>query len=330
MSAPSVHPTSMPTEVVEWMVPEIRRTIVDATAGHGGHSVLFAPRRPRDGLLVLIDSSGEALARACERLEGCGVRVLPVQGNYRDLAAWLSRHGVSGIDGVLYDQGLSSDDLSGQAGFSFAHDAPLDMRRDADTNVTAAHLLNSLGARDLARIFQVYGEERWAARIASFVVDSRAARPFERTGEFVDTVQRAVPRAAWPRERHVATKCMMALRYAVTGDLESIRTSIISIAPQLRPGGRILAISFCSLEDRVVKQAFQHLANPCTCPSDAPMCVCGAQPVVRILTRRPVTPTPEEVAANRWVRSAKLRVAERIETGQPDVCAVQMQSAMRH
>ena len=309
---PAYHATVMGPEAVAWLAPENKQVVVDATAGHGGHSQLIAQRMPRDGLLVMLDARPEALAVAAERLADAPVRVATIEGNFRDLPDLLVRHGISEVGGVLYDQGLSSADLEGDLGYSFRKDAPLDMRRSPDDPRSAAELLNTLDARALGRLFRQYGEEPWAERIAREVVRERMREPIERTGQLVSLIERTVPRKAWPKDIHVATKCMMALRYAVTGDLEAIRQSIEGIVPMLAIGARCVCISFCSLEDRVVKQAMRAWEKPCICPRDLPVCVCGRRPMLRILTRRAVRPSEAEVAQNRRSRSALLRAAERI------------------
>jgi 16S rRNA (cytosine1402-N4)-methyltransferase len=306
------HATVMGPEAVAWIAPAGRRILVDATAGHGGHAHLMASQMDRGGLLVLVDAQRKALETAQRRVEQTGVAVLAIQGNFRHLPELLRTHGIEEVDGVLYDQGLSSADLSSDLGFSFRHDAPLDMRRSPDARVSAAELLATLDVRALTRLFRELGEEPWAARIAGAIVRERQRQPIERTAQLVRIIEDAVPRRAWPRDIHVATRCMMGLRYAVNQDLEAITESILGVVPMMSVGARCVCISFCSLEDRAVKQAMRSLEHPCICPRDLPVCVCNRRPVLRMLTRKPVRPSEAEVAANRRSRSALMRVGERI------------------
>lgn len=306
------HATVMGPEAVAWLAAEDKDVVVDATVGHGGHALLIGERMVRGGLLVILDERPEALAVASARLAGAPVRVLAIQGNFRRLPQLLRAHGVNEVGGVLYDQGLSSADLEGDLGYSFQRDAPLDMRRSLSAPQSAADLLATLDAKSLGRLLREYGEEPWAERIAHAVVRERVREPITRTSQFVSLIERTVPRRAWPKDIHVATKSMMALRYAVNDDLGAIRESIEGIVPMLRVGGRCVCISFCSLEDRAVKQAMRAYEHPCICPKDMPVCACGRQPMLKVLTKRAVRPSEAEIAANRRARSAALRAAERI------------------
>ncbi len=306
------HATVLGPEAVEWLKRPRMQTMVDATAGHGGHACLLADCMPNDGELVLVDAQADALAIATERASRPGLRITAIQGNFRHLPELLGQHGIGEVDGVLFDQGLSSADIEGDLGFSFRRDAPLDMRRSRDVGETAAEVLARLDAHELARVLWEYGEERWAARIARRIVDFRRSEPIERTSQLVRLIEQSVPRRAWPRGIHVATRSMMALRYYVNDDINAIKEAIAGIVPMLSLGGRCVCISFCSLEDRAVKHTMRSLENPCTCPPDLPQCVCGRRPMLKVLTKRGVRPTAEEVAANRRSRSAVMRVGERI------------------
>ncbi len=306
------HATVLGPEAVAWLRRQQMRVIVDATAGHGGHASLLADMMPQDSLLALVDAQSEALAIALSRVSRPGLHVIGIEGNFRHLPELLRRHGIDEVDGVLFDQGLSSSDLQGDLGFSFRHEAPLDMRRGEDARESAADLIARLDAGELTKLFLEYGEERWAARIARRIVEARQSEPIRTTSQVVRLIEQAVPRAAWPRNIHVATRCMMALRYAVNDDIGAIKEAITVIVPMLSVGARCVCISFCSLEDRAVKHTMRALANPCTCPPSLPQCVCGRQPMLKVLTKRGIRPSDAEIAANRRSRSAVMRVAERI------------------
>lgn len=306
------HATVMPEECVAWIAAEKRRVVVDATAGHGGHALLLAHRMGAGSTIVVMDARPEALAVAVKRLEGVRPKVVAIEGNYRRLPEALRERGIEEADGVLYDQGLSSADFEGGLGYSFRQDGPLDMRRDATARASAAELVATLSARELARLFREYGDEKWADRIAQYIVEARRHEPIERTGTLVKLIEAAVPRAAWPPDTHVATRSLMALRFAVNDDVRAIEESIRGVTPMLSIGARIACLSFCSTEDRAVKNVFRSLESPCVCPKDLPVCGCGKKPLLRVLTRRPLRPAPEEMERNRRSRSALLRVAERV------------------
>ncbi len=309
-----LHSSVMAAECVEWLRPEVCRVLVDATAGHGGHALLLALRMAPGSRLLILDTNADSLEIAARRLSDVPIRVVAVQRNHREIADILDEEGMGDVDGVLYDQGLSSADYEGQLGYSFRHDAPLDMRRHPPSGPSAADLLMTLDQRQLTRLFRDFGDETWAPRIAESIVEQRRREPFRTTLQFVKLVERSIPRKAWPADRHVATRAMMALRYAVTDDLGSIRESITAVTSRLRPGGRIACLSFCSTEDRVVKQVFRSLERPCICPKGMPDCGCGRVPQVRSLMKSALRPTPSEVADNPRSRSALLRVVERLNT----------------
>lgn len=307
-----LHEPVMVEECVTWLRPEHADVLVDATAGHGGHAVRLAERMRPDALLVLVDAQQSALDIASGRVAETGVNFLPLRGNFRSLADLLQQAGIAQIDGVLYDQGLCSADFDSELGFSFQKDAPLDMRRDETAPRSAAHLLATLSEAELTRIFREYGDERWARAIARAIVTTRRERPIRRTTELVEIIERTVPRAAWPKDIHVATRCFLALRYAVNDDINAIQESIRGVVPMLRPGGRIVCLSYCSTEDAAVRAVFRELEKPCICPPRLPVCVCQRKPLVRSVTRKGVRPAPEEVARNRRARSAVARVVERL------------------
>ena len=304
-------------ECLEQLDLETHPTFVDATLGFAGHSFPAAQQLGSDGLLIGIDQDEVALAAASRRLdelpEGARPTVKLLHGNFGDLDELLLGCAIPGIDAILFDLGVSSVQIDTPArGFSFKEKAPLDMRMDPGTQtLTAAEILNTYDAADLARIIRAYSDERWASRIAEFIVQARAARPFETSDQLVDVVKAAIPASARRAGGHPAKRTFQALRIEVNGELDVLRRGLEAAIRWLNPGGRIAVLSYHSLEDRIVKDAFARLAGRCTCPPDLPVCLCGKQPIVDLVTRKPLVPTPEEIARNPRARSAKLRVAEK-------------------
>ncbi len=287
-------------------------TYVDGTLGRGGHSQAIAERLTT-GRLIGIDRDETAIAEAGERLRPLGPRVRLVRGNFRDMASILRDLGVEGVDGVLLDLGVSSPQLDdARRGFSYMADAPLDMRMDRSSPVTAAEVVNTWSEAELRRIFFEYGEERYSARIAERIVRRRAERPLGTTLELVDTIKSAMPASALREKQHPAKRCFQAIRIAVNDELGALREGLEAAMDALRPGGRLAVISFHSLEDRIVKTAIRSRENGCTCPPEFPVCVCGFVRTMRSVTRKPITPTEKELEANPRSRSAKLRLAERV------------------
>lgn len=304
-------------ECLEQLDLETHPTFVDATLGFAGHSFPAAQQLGSDGLLIGIDQDEVALAAASRRLdelpEGARPTVKLLHGNFGDLDELLLGCAIPGIDAILFDLGVSSVQIDTPArGFSFKEKAPLDMRMDPGTQtLTAAEILNTYDAADLARIIRAYSDERWASRIAEFIVQARTARPFETSDQLVDVVKAAIPASARRAGGHPAKRTFQALRIEVNGELDVLRRGLEAAIRWLNPGGRIAVLSYHSLEDRIVKDAFARLADRCTCPPDLPVCLCGKQPIVDLVTRKPLVPTPEEIARNPRARSAKLRVAEK-------------------
>jgi len=285
---------------------------VDCTLGGAGHSVEIMRRIGPDGILVGLDQDPQALAAAAERLAPFGRRVRLLRENFVQLPRVLAGLNIREVDGLLYDLGVSSPQLDRpERGFSYLHDGPLDMRMDPDAPLTARDLVNELPHKELAAIIRNYGEERWAARIASFIVRERERRPLETTAELVAVIKRAVPAAARRTGSHPAKRTFQALRIAVNKELEILPDALRRAVDFLRPGGRICVLTFHSLEDRLVKNLFRELSAPCTCPPDFPVCVCGRKPCLRPVPPYPAAPSPEEVAANPRARSARLRAAEK-------------------
>ena len=308
------HLSVMPDEVIRFLAPKPGGIYLDGTLGGGGHAGLIAELcTPGNGILIGIDQDREALEAAGQRLRGYGAGVRLVHGNFSEIQRHLDGLGIERLDGFLLDLGVSSHQLdSGGRGFSFQQDAPLDMRMDTSRGETAADLVNTLPEAELERIIKEYGEERWARRIAAFIVKARSEAPIERTLHLADIVKGAIPKAKWEERIHPATRTFQALRIAVNRELESLEQGLRGAIDRLKPGGRGVVISFHSLEDRIVKHIFREYASGCTCPRHLPVCVCGNQPRVRVLTGRPVTATAEETGQNPRARSAKLRAVEKL------------------
>lgn len=306
-------------ECLEQSHLKTQHTFVDATLGGAGHSSEVAKRLGPDGILIGIDQDDMALAAAGARLESLNLTTPPrielLRGNFGDLDELLLQAEVPGVDVFLFDLGMSSPQIDlPQRGFSFKEDAPLDMRMSPGTQTTtAAELINTLDAAELARVIRENSDERWASRIAQFIVEARERKPIERTGELVDIIKAAIPASARRAGGHPAKRTFQALRIEVNGELDVLRRGLDAAIRWLNPGGRILVISYHSLEDRIVKETFAEHARTCTCPPDLPICVCHANPVLKVVTRKPILPTEEEVERNARARSAKLRVAEKLK-----------------
>ena len=281
---------------------------VDGTAGGAGHSLGVA-KKLTSGRLFALDRDPDAVAVATERLKGYPATV--VESNFKDMSAVLAERGVYSVDGILLDLGVSSYQLdNGERGFSYHKDAALDMRMSR-SGITAAELINNLSVDELARIFRDYGEEKFAFRIAERIVNQRQTSPIETTSQLSDIISSAYP-AAKRRDGHPARKCFQALRIAVNGELDALAEALDKAFDILAPDGVLAIITFHSLEDRMVKQKFKEYTIGCTCPPDFPVCVCGNQPKIKIITKKPILPSDEELAVNSRSKSAKLRVAEKI------------------
>jgi 16S rRNA (cytosine1402-N4)-methyltransferase len=282
--------------------------VIDATVGGGGHAVGLLKATAPTGRLLGLDRDPEAVFHAKERLAPWGSRIRVVQGSFRDLAAVAREHRFPPAGGVLFDLGVSSYQLTSPArGFSFVKDGPLDMRFDLTQSRTAADLVNRLPIEELANILYRFGEERQGRRIAQAIV---AARPLETTRQLAEVIVKAVGRR---RGRiHPATKSFQALRIAVNDELGALEEALPQAVELMRPGGRLAVLSFHSLEDRLVKRFFRNQAKDCICPPDQPVCTCQHEPMLRIITRRPVRPDVKEIAQNPRARSARLRVAEKL------------------
>lgn len=287
---------------------------VDCTLGGAGHSSEIAARLSPKGRLIGIDQDIEALSAAKKRLAPYD-NVVYVHNNFSEIkkiAEDLSLYS-SGVDGFLLDIGVSSHQLDeADRGFSYNYDAPLDMRMDQRKPLSAHTVVNTYSLEDLTRIIRDYGEERWAKRIAEFIVSERQIKPIETTFELVSVIKKAVPKAARAEGHHPAKRTFQAIRIEVNGELDILESSLRTMVDLLKSGGRLCIITFHSLEDRIVKNTFRELENPCTCPRDFPVCVCGKKSVVKIITRKPVVAGDEELKLNRRSHSAKLRIVEKL------------------
>lgn len=285
---------------------------VDGTLGGGGHTEQMLRRTT--GRVIGIDRDWDALRAAGARLSPFGERFVPLHGNYANIKTLLRQAGLDGMDGMLMDLGVSSYQLDNpERGFSFHSEAPLDMRMDQTAELTAEIVLNTYPEKELARIISQYGEEKWAVRIAKFIV---AARPLRTTMDLVRVIDAAVPAAERRKVSHPARRTFQAIRIEVNSELSLLEPALRDAVDCLTPGGRLVVITFHSLEDRIVKQTFQSLQNPCTCPPKAPVCICGKKPLGRAVTRRPVLPTQEECERNLRSHSAKVRAFEK-KTNEP-------------
>ena len=308
-----VHKSVMEREVIDCLAVHDGATYVDGTLGGGGHAQAILEASGPDGRLIGIDRDTDALAAAGERLKPWGARVTLVHGNYRDLASVLDTLGMDRVDGIVLDLGVSSFQLeTGERGFSFSRDAPLDMRMDRSRGDTARDLVNGLSFEEMVRLFREYGEEREAKRIARAIERERAKGPIETTGHLAGIIAGAVPPRFQPRSIHPATRVFQALRIAVNDELEGLKEGLAAGMEALAGGGRMVVISFHSLEDRIVKKAFREFATDCVCPPRAPMCACGHRAVARAVTRGALTPSDEELASNPRSRSARLRAAMKL------------------
>jgi 16S rRNA (cytosine1402-N4)-methyltransferase len=303
------HVPVLAAEVRESLSVHPGETVVDATFGAGGHAALLAADLQGSGKLIAIDRD-PTVRTYFERLEkrgGLNTRLL--RGDFGVVLPQLAANGVQ-ADAILLDLGVSSMQLDRpERGFSYSVDAPLDMRMDTSQDLTAADIVNEWPERELVTIFRKYGEERYAKQIVRAILRTRTEHPFERTGELVDTIKSSIPAPARFGEGHPAKRVFQALRIAVNDELGSLEAALPAALAMLRPGGRLAVISFHSLEDRIVKQFLREKERGCTCPPDFPVCVCGHQPELRAIERRPIRPSAAELAANPRSSSARLRAA---------------------
>ncbi len=303
------HVPVLAAEVRELLAVQPGETVVDATFGAGGHAGLLAADLAGEGKLVAIDRDPSAKPYFDRLKARSGLDVRFLRGDFAVVLTQLSVNGVK-ADAILLDLGVSSMQIDRpERGFSYSIDAPLDMRMDPSSPLSAAEIVNTWDERELATVFRRFGEERYAGPIARAIVRRRAEQPFARTGDLVDVIRMALPTPARFGEGHPAKRVFQALRIAVNDELAQLEAALPAAIEMLRPGGRLAVISFHSLEDRIVKHVFAAAARGCTCPPEFPVCVCGKEPELRIVTRRPVRPSAREIDDNPRSASARLRVA---------------------
>ena len=288
-------------------------TYVDCTAGGGGHSLEIAKRMGKNSRLICFDRDKDAIAAASARLHDYLDRVTFINDNFSSLERVIRDLKIDNLGGVLADLGCSSYQFdTPERGFSYMHDAALDMRMDVDSPLSAYNVVNEYSESELKKIIFDYGEERFAPRIAGAICSARAQKPITTTHALADIIKGAIPSAARADGPHPAKRTFQAIRIEVNGELDAIKPLIDSAAASLVPGGRLAIISFHSLEDRIVKQAYKSLLGGCTCPKDFPVCICGRRPIIKEITKKPILPTNEELESNPRSRSAKLRIAEKL------------------
>ena len=291
-------------------------TYLDCTLGGAGHSSEIF-RRLESGLLIGIDRDADAIEAASARMAAMNgpARFLAVRGNFHDARQLLADAGVTRVDGILADLGVSSHQLDvRERGFSYHDDAPLDMRMDQSQSLSAYEIVNTWSEDELNRILRDFGEENWARQIARVICDRRKAAPIERTSQLVAIIDAAIPKKFRAKDgSHPARRTFQALRIAVNDELTPLQPALNDLAELLNPGGRLCVITFHSLEDSIVKNAFRTLADPCICPKNMPICVCGRKPTVKLITHKPITASPGELAQNPRARSASLRIVEKLE-----------------
>ena len=306
------HKSVLLKETIEGLNIKPDGIYVDGTLGGGGHSYEIARRLDKGGKLVGIDRDEDALRAASERLSEFSDRVKLIRGNYEDTVSILHDQGIFGADGILLDLGVSSYQFDeAERGFSYKKEAPLDMRMDRREKRTAADIINGYTESELYRIIRDYGEDRFSKNIAKHIVNERQKKPIETTTELAEIIKHAIPARVREGGGHPAKKTFQAIRIELNRELDILSGSIEGLIDILNPGGRIAIITFHSLEDKIVKSAFKKAENPCTCPPDFPVCVCGKKPKGRVLTRKPIVSGDEELSENNRAHSAKLRIFEK-------------------
>lgn len=308
------HTSVLLEEVIENLHINPDGTYVDGTLGGGGHSYHIAERLSPKGRLLGIDQDDAAIEAAGERLSVFGDKVTIVRSNYKDMDQVLRDNGICGVDGIVLDLGVSSYQLdTAERGFSYKYDTGLDMRMDRRQTLTAKDIVNTYSLQELSRIIRDYGEDKFAQNIARHIVQAREKEPIETTGRLNDIIRGAIPAKMRTVGGHPSKRTFQAIRIACNSELDVLRDSLSMMVDLLRPGGRLCIITFHSLEDRIVKSAFRTYENPCVCPPDFPVCVCGRKSRGKVITRKPVLPGAEETKENKRAKSAKLRVFEKRE-----------------
>jgi len=310
---PFSHTSVLLSECIDALDIRDGYTYVDCTAGGGGHSLEIAKKMGKNSRLICFDRDKSAISAATERLKDYLDRVTFINDNFSSLGQVLDEMNITNLGGVLADLGCSSFQFdSPERGFSYMHDAPIDMRMDTDSPLSAYKIVNEYSESELKRIIYEYGEERFAPRIASYIVKRRSEEPIKTTFELSEIIKSAIPKANRIDGPHPAKRTFQAIRIEVNGELDVIKPLIEASATRLKPTGRIAIISFHSLEDRLVKNGFKDFSRGCICPPDFPVCVCGIKPLLREVSKKPILPSEEELLINPRSRSAKLRVAEKL------------------
>lgn len=308
------HVSVLLQETVDELQVKPKGIYVDGTLGGGGHSYEICRRLDSEGRLIGIDQDAEALNAAKKRLEEFGDRTTFVKSNYEQMSDVLCQLGIEQVDGIVLDLGVSSYQLdNAERGFSYMENAPLDMRMDREQSISARDIVNDYSEEELFRVIKEYGEERFARSIARNICRQRLDKPIETTFELVDIIRRSMPAKARNAKGHPAKRTFQAIRIECNRELEVLRETLDTMVGLLRDGGRISIITFHSLEDRMVKTRFRQWENPCTCPASFPVCVCGRKPKGKVITRKPILPSKEEIEENTRAKSAKLRVFEKRE-----------------
>ncbi len=306
------HKSVLLEETVDSLNVRPEGVYVDGTLGGGGHALEICRRLGERGRLIGIDQDSDAVEAACARLRDYKDKVTVVKSNYEDIRSVLDGLGIQGVDGICLDLGVSSYQLDNpERGFTYREDAPLDMRMDQEQELTAASVVNDYSQSELCRVIRDYGEERFAANIARHIAAARDKKRIETTGELIEIIKAAIPMKARAVGGHPAKRTFQAVRIEVNRELEVLENTVDTMIDLLNPGGRLCIITFHSLEDRIVKNRFRNNENPCICPPDFPVCVCGKKSKGHVVTRKPVLPTQAEIQENKRSKSSKLRVFER-------------------
>ncbi|RGF19912.1 16S rRNA (cytosine(1402)-N(4))-methyltransferase RsmH [Dorea sp. AM10-31] len=307
-----VHKSVLLKETIDGLKIKPDGIYVDGTLGGGGHASEVARRLSDKGSIIGIDQDAAAIEAAGIRLKDFGEKVIIVRSNYCDMKSQLGKLGIDKVDGIVLDLGVSSYQLdTAERGFSYREDAPLDMRMDRRQKMTARDIVNDYEERELYRVIRDYGEDKFAKNIAKHIVAARQKAPIETTGQLTEIIRASIPMKFQKKSGHPAKRTFQAIRIELNQELEVLKKSLDAMIDLLNPGGRLCIITFHSLEDRIVKSAFRKNENPCTCPSDFPVCVCGKISKGSIITRKPILPSKEEMEENSRAKSAKLRIFER-------------------
>lgn len=308
------HVSVLLNECIEGLNIRENGIYLDGTLGGAGHSSEIIKKLSKEGLLIGVDQDTNALEASSKRLSEYS-NVKYIHNNFMNIKNILDELKVKGVDGILLDLGVSSHQLDvPERGFSYMNNAPLDMRMNMESEFTARELINSYSKEEIERVIKNYGEDKWASRIAEFIVNERRKKQIETTFELVEIIKAAIPAAARREGPHPAKRTFQAIRIEVNKEIEILEKAVSDCIEVLNPKGRLCIITFHSLEDRIVKNVYKEKSNPCTCPPDFPICVCNRKPEVRIISRKPIIPSNEEIDTNPRSRSAKLRIAEKISS----------------